>query len=125
MASIGRYAFNYCDKLQSVYVAAQTPPAMDFYYRVFDEIVLAEATLYVPEAYFDAYKTAVKWSDFQNISIFAPTSVEVVPVHQETDTPVVPVDYYNLSGRSIIRPESGIVLIRSSNGTTKKVMINE
>ena len=61
---IGGYAFTACNGLTSVYCHWEHPLECD---PRFDEMVLATATLYVPDGCVDAYRSVKPWSDFANI----------------------------------------------------------
>ena len=62
--SIGRSAFSICLGLTSVYCHWERPLECN---PMFDETVLANATLYVPDGCVDAYRAVKPWSDFANI----------------------------------------------------------
>ena len=61
---IGDYAFDRCSSLTSVYCHWEQPLEC---YPGFEETVLANATLYVPDGCVDAYRAVKPWSDFANI----------------------------------------------------------
>ena len=61
---IGEGAFIYCDALTSVYCHWEQPLECD---PRFDKMVLATATLYVPDGCIDAYRSVYPWSEFANI----------------------------------------------------------
>ena len=61
---IGDYAFDRCSSLTSVYCHWEQPLECDPW---FEETVLANATLYVPDGCVDAYRAVKPWSDFANI----------------------------------------------------------
>ena len=61
---IGNYAFEGCSGLTSVYCHWEQPLECD---PRFDEMVLATATLYVPDGCVDAYRAVKPWSWFFNI----------------------------------------------------------
>lgn len=65
VTSIGKGAFLYCRGLTSVTCLAEGVHATAN--RIFYEVYLSSATLYVPESFIDAYKTAVRWRDFGRI----------------------------------------------------------
>ena len=62
--SIGYSAFSICLGLTSVYCHWERPLECDPW---FEETVLANATLYVPDGCVDAYRAVKPWSDFANI----------------------------------------------------------
>ena len=61
---IGEEAFVSCGGLTSVYCHWEQPLECDLR---FEETVLANATLYVPDGCVDAYRAVKPWSDFANI----------------------------------------------------------
>lgn len=64
VTTIGKYAFSGCSSLTSVYCHWERPLECDPW---FEETVLANATLYVPDGCVDAYRAVKPWSDFANI----------------------------------------------------------
>lgn len=62
--SIGDYAFSGCGKPESICCMAATPPTYGI--NAFDEQVLESATLYVGQAYMEAYAEAPGWNGFAN-----------------------------------------------------------
>ena len=73
---IGDYAFQGCTKLKSVKVQWLNPLSIDS--NVFEDINLANVTLYVLSGYTDVYSTAEVWKDFGKISPYADYSVLMV-----------------------------------------------
>jgi hypothetical protein len=74
LTAIGDYAFAECSKIVEIYCYATVPATTieDIYYAIFSNTVYASATLYVPEASIDAYRTSEYcWSKFQNIKPIA------------------------------------------------------
>ena len=61
---IGSGAFDGCNSLTSVYCHWEQPLECD---PRFEETVLANATLYVPDGCVDAYRAVKPWSEFANI----------------------------------------------------------
>ena len=64
VSMIDDYAFTACSSLTSVYCHWEDPLECDPW---FEETVLANATLYVPDGCVDAYRAVKPWSDFANI----------------------------------------------------------
>ena len=58
-------AFNYCQAITSVNSLATTPPTISYY--TFHSTTFNNATLYVPEASLEAYKSSYYWKKFKNI----------------------------------------------------------
>ena len=64
VTTIGKYSFSGCSSLTSVYCHWEQPLECD---PRFEETVLANATLYVPDGCVDAYRGVYPWSEFANI----------------------------------------------------------
>lgn len=60
-----RRCFSRCSSLTSIYVKSETP--IFIFYNVFDSRLYNNATLFVPEGSFTAYKNAEGWKNFNNI----------------------------------------------------------
>ena len=73
VTSIGSSAFSDCSRLTSVICLAEDVPTGS---NVFRNVPQSTATLYVPEASVDAYKSANQWKEFGNIVGIDPTAVE-------------------------------------------------
>ena len=58
LTSIGRYAFKGCSGLTTIRIEATTPPTLGI------SVIPSNATIEVPSASVDAYKTADDWSDY-------------------------------------------------------------
>ena len=122
------HAFSDCESLKSVYSYSQTPPSVstrgDYYYDCpFDGTTYYNAALYVPEGYVEAYSSAEGWCQFQNIKTFDTDGF--LDILDDSGANVVPISYYNLKGERFDYPQSGMNIIRYSNGQTKKVLITE
>ena len=65
VTSIGSYAFSYCEELLDVYCYAENVPSVDS--NVFTYSYPERATLHVPAASLESYKSTSPWSSFGNI----------------------------------------------------------
>ena len=65
VTSIGEFAFQKCTSLTDVYCYAETVPNTGS--NAFEETNITSATLHVPAASVETYKTIVPWSSFGNI----------------------------------------------------------
>ena len=77
--------------------------------------------IYVPSNSIDAYKTAKVWSKFGTILPLPsgdPSGIDNVKAQQE-----IKKDYYNLRGIRSFNKQKGIIIIKMSDGTTKKVVV--
>lgn len=59
-------AFSGCGEIRQIFCRATTPPAVES--EAFDQRVLSNAVLFVPEGSLEAYKQASGWRDFKFIS---------------------------------------------------------
>lgn len=114
---IGYGAFIDCSALECVRSLSATPALcsdMAFYGVDLDKCVLI-----VPDGSVDAYRNAEGWNTFKNIRSDVSTNVKAIVNHIPEAT------YYDLSGHVIPAPQTGINIIRYSNGQTRKVLISE
>lgn len=68
VTNIGTYAFTYNSNLSVVYVKSQTPPTLgsDVFYHYVENVYEPIGTkLYVPEASYDSYVAAKRWSTYK------------------------------------------------------------
>lgn len=115
-AVYGYGMFSYC-RLKECRVYNPSPIVLEENTFPYD---LSGVTLYVPEGSLEAYKNAVEWSRFGHIEEFDASAINGLPAAQE----VKEVGRYTLDGRKITRPERGINLIKMSDGTTRKVVVD-
>lgn len=77
-----------------------------------------QATLYVPEASLETYKTTSPWSGFGTILPISSTGIN----NNNTVKPVTVDAVYDLDGKRSNGTSRGLNIIRMSDGTTRKVM---
>ncbi|MGM9702153.1 MAG: hypothetical protein ACI3YZ_01160 [Prevotella sp.] len=95
--------------LVSLTSLAQQPPLAEP--DIFGESAATEsATLYVPDASLDAYKSADVWKDFFSIKGVSSTGISTT-----TSTDSVR-DIYSLTGRKLSKPTKGVNIVRMSSG---------
>lgn len=78
LQSLGNLVFYGCWNLESVTCEAETAPLISDPDKAFDSDSYTKATLYVPAAGFQSYKTGYEWSDFAKIVAvggIAPTEI--------------------------------------------------
>ena len=105
VTSIGEYAFNYCLGLADVYCYADSVPktAND---RVFYNSPIASATLHVPAASIEAYRTTSPWSDFGTIvALKADDPTGIANVENAKS-----VSIFDLEGRKVANPRKGLYI---------------
>ena len=110
---IGNYCFANCSSINTVTCKTPTPR----YGSLFEFSPIDQATLYVPEASLDAYKTTSPWSGFGTILPINASGIK----NNTTVKPVTVDAVYDLDGKRT-NGYRGINIIRMSDGTTKKVM---
>lgn len=104
------------DAVVSFTCLANVPPIVE------EDIIglpLTCATLFVPEASVEAYRSAFYWSDFGKIEPIHTTGIS----RSEAAVPTV-VACYSLQGHSLPAPRSGLNIVRRSDGTVHKVFIS-
>ena len=120
VTSIGYAAFWNCSGLTDVYCLAEDVPATVG--NAFSNSPIESATLYVPASSVEAYRSADVWSDFGTIVGLTEDKIDAV---EDVRTAVedTEVARYNIQGRMIGKPQSGINIVRYSDGTTRKVLV--
>ena len=121
MTYIDVCVFMGCSNLTEVYCHAENIPETKD--DTFDGVPFASATLYVPASAIDMYKATEPWSNFGSI---VPLTTPIDNVLSDELTAGSP-SYYDLQGRHIVNDKlsRGVNIIRHSDGTSKKVMINK
>ena len=118
VTSIDRGAFYECSSLTDVYCLAEEVPETKT--QVFWFLPIGSATLYVPAASVEAYKSTAPWSGFGTIVGLSQDVIDGIGL-----TPAVSKeeeDWFTLDGKKLIKPQRGINIIRYSDGTTRKVL---
>ena len=114
VTSLGHSCFAWCSSLTSIYMSRSTPPSTGDW--IFDRTLLE--TVYVVDEYAKtAYQAQAPWSAYEIVVM--PTGIEEV----ETDkTAPTIVGYYDLNGKLINGKQRGTVIVRYSDGTTRKLL---
>ena len=108
-----------CTALTSVTCNAPEPPLAEVY--SFDDAVKTAATLYVPDASLDAYRSADVWKDFFAVKGLSATGLSS-PEAADDDTVR---DIYDLSGRKATKAAKGMNIFRMKSGEIRKEIINK
>ena len=114
VTSLGDCCFENCSSLTSIYMLPSTPPSTgsNMFYNAPLETVYV-----VDEDAKTAYQAQVPWSEYEIVVM--PTGIEEV----ETDkTAPTIVGCYDLNGKLINGKQRGAVIVRYSDGTTRKVL---
>ena len=115
VTSLGHSCFAWCSSLTSIYMSRSTPPSIGD--GVFTGTSL-ETVYVVDEDAKKAYQAQAPWSAYEIVVM--PTGIEEV----ETDkTAPTIVGCYDLNGKLINGKQRGTVIVRYSDGTTRKVLL--
>ena len=114
VTSLGRYCFAYCSSLKTVTCEIPAPIGDNSIFIA----PIYKATLYVPEASLDSYKTTSPWSGFGTILAIKSSGIETNTVGTSATVDAI----YNLEGKRNGGIKSGMNILRMSNGTTRKIM---
>ena len=107
----------YAPSMESVYVGWQIPiPAGDFF-KGFD---ISKCTLYVPLGTKQAYAETEVWRDYGEIKEYDVSGVDKVDNHSEAKE----VYRYSQDGQRLSAPIKGLNIVRYSDGSIKKVVVN-
>ena len=115
------YAFGFCPNLTHVYCYAVNVPSA--YVDAFYGSHCQNATLHVPEESLDAYRNTISWRAFGTIVALTdddPNPTEIKGVNSEAITTEC---YYSLDGKRFTTPQHGLNIVKMSDGSTRKVMI--
>ena len=116
ITTLGKYAFQRCSNLLSVYVSWPTPISA---YDTFSEADLENCTLYVPQGTEQDYFLADGWGDFGNIVEYDPTGIDMVT----TSTDAKELSRYSVNGQRLSAPAKGLNIVKYSDGSVKKVAV--
>ena len=114
--SLGDYAFKNCSSLQSVHVSWSTPISAG---KAFNKADVSKCTLYVPQGTEQDYFLADVWGDFGNIVEYDPTGIDKVT----TSTDAKELSRYSVNGQRLSAPAKGLNIVKYSDGSVKKVVV--
>ena len=114
VTSLGDYCFYKCSSLTAIYMFRSTPPSTGDW--IFDRTPL-ETVYVVDEDAKTAYQAQAPWSEYEIVVM--PTGIE--EVETEKTAPTI-VGYYDLNGKLINGKQRGAVIVRYSDGTTRKLL---
>ena len=117
IARLNQYHIFSGSGLESVYVAWQTPVPAGFF---FDDFDISKCTLYVPLGTKQAYSGTEVWREFGEIKEYDVSGVGKVDNHSEAKE----VSRYSLDGQRLSAPVKGLNIVRYSDGSIKKVVVN-
>ena len=117
ITKIGAGTFSGCSGLTSIYVYAEKVPRIDSY--AFAGVDAKKCTLYVPMGTRDDYRLSVFGDYFENIVEFEATGIDKTT----TSTDVEEVVRYSVNGQRLVGPTKGLNIVKYSDGSVKKVVV--
>ena len=116
ITELGKYAFQNCRDLTSVYVSWQIPiPTGSAFYGV----DISKCTLYVPQGTEQDYWLSPGWGDFGKIVEYNPTGIDKVT----TSNNAKELSRYSVNGQRLSAPAKGLNIVKYSDGSVKKVVV--
>ena len=115
VTSLGEECFGGCSSLKTVTCEIPAPISAN---SIFSGDPINKATLYVPEASLNSYKTTSPWSGFGTILAIKSSGIETNTVGTSATMDAI----YNLEGKRIGGIKRGMNILRMSDGTTRKIM---
>ena len=116
VTSIGSYAFYGCSGLTSIYVYLEKTPKLGK--DIFKECDAKICTVYVPTGTYDDYLVS-EFGYFENIVEFDATGIDKVT----TSTDAKELSRYSVNGQRLSAPAKGLNIVKYSDGSVKKVVV--
>ena len=116
LTSIDFNAFSGCSGLTSIYVYAEKLPNMGS--DVFDGCDAKKCTVYVPKGTYDDYWLS-EFGYFENIVEFDPTGINNVITSNDAKE----LSRYSVNGQRLSVPTKGLNIVKYSDGSVKKVVV--
>ena len=116
VTAIGKEAFYGCSGLTSIYVYPENLPELGTY--IFNECDAKNCTVYVPKGTYDAYKSS-EFGYFEKIVEFDASGIDKVT----TSTNAKEVSRYSVNGKRLSAPAKGLNIVKYSDGSVKKVVV--
>ncbi len=120
---IGINSFSHCENLLSITSLIENPNPIEHtdrhnnnLYYPFDSHTFSCAKLYVPLGTLNKYKSSNGWKNFRYIEEMCANIIEPV---KSNKTEMV---RYNIKGQIITESQKGVIIIKMSDGTTRKVI---
>lgn len=117
VTAIGSEAFKHCSGLTSIYVYMEKLPETGS--NLFLGCDEKNCTVYVPKGTGDAYFRSAEFGYFYNIVEFDATGIDKVA----TSTNVKEVSRYSANGQRLSAPAKGLNIVKYSDGSVKKVVV--
>ena len=116
ITKLGKYVFQNCRDLTSVTVSWQSPIPVGSAFQGVDE---SKCTLYVPQGTRQDYWLSDSWGDFGEIIEYDPTGIDKVT----TSTDAKELSRYSVNGQRLVGPTKGLNIVKYSDGSVKKVVV--
>lgn len=116
ITELGKYVFQRCKDLTSVYVSWETPISAG---TAFDGVDVSKCTLYVPQGAYQDYWLTDVWGDFGNIVEYDVTGIDNVTDTNDTQE----ISRYSVNGQRLSAPTKGLNIVKYSDGSVKKVVV--
>ena len=117
VTAIGSEAFKHCSGLTSIYVYMEKLPETGS--NLFLGCDEKNCTVYVPKGTGDAYFRSAEFGYFYNIVEFDATGIDKVA----TSTNAKEVSRYSANGQRLSAPAKGLNIVKYSDGSVKKVVV--
>ena len=116
VTSIGGGTFSGCSGLTSIYAYLEKIPKLG--YNVFNGCDAKNCTVYVPTGTYDAYKSS-EFGYFEKIVEFDAAGIDKVT----TSTDAKEISRYSANGQRLSAPAKGLNIVKYSDGSVKKVVV--
>ena len=116
ITEMGKYAFQNCRDLTSVYVSWPVPNSAS---SAFSGVDISKSTLYVPQGTEQDYWLSPVWGDFGKIVEFDATGIDKVTI----STDAKELSRYSVNGQRLSAPTKGLNIVKYSDGSVKKVAV--
>ena len=116
ITEMGKYAFQNCRDLTSVYVSWPVPNSAS---SAFSGADISKSTLYVPQGTEQDYWLSPVWGDFGKIVEFDATGIDKVTI----STDAKELSRYSVNGQRLSAPTKGLNIVKYSDGSVKKVAV--
>ena len=117
LTTIGQGAFFNASNIKTIYSYASFPPKLGV--DVFNDKVQQTSILYVPKDSYQDYWFSDTWGNFENVKTFDASAVE--PVFTADDASET--SRYTVGGQRQDNPVKGLNIIKMSDGSVKKIMV--
>ena len=116
--TIGDYAFEGCNNFDDFYCFAPKSPTLGT--DVFKDSYYKYATLHVPSTLLKEYRSTGAWSEFGNIVALTDEETGITTIDNGQQKAYI---VYDMNGRKYTQMQRGVNIIRSADGTTRKVLV--